>query len=88
MLRGKAVVTLLIGLLSVSGLSASAWDKNKDKDCSCGPQKATQNCGCAPEKATPDCRCAQQAPVQRQEPCEPARCIAPRNLPAVYEQRG
>ena len=69
MLRRKAVVTLLIGLLSVFGLSASA----KDKDCSCGPQKATQHCGCAPQKATKDCTCAPQkkaqpAPVQRQKP--------------------
>jgi len=73
MLRRKAVVTLLIGLLSVFGLSASAKDLHKDKDCSCGPQKATQHCGCAPQKATPDCTCAPQkkaqpAPVQRQKP--------------------
>ena len=68
MLRQKAVLDLMIGLLSVIGLSAS------DKDCACAPTKKTQEC------------CAPQPPVQRQKPYEPARSIAPRDLPVVYEK--
>jgi hypothetical protein len=71
------VVTLLIGLLSVFGLSASAKDKNKDKDCGCAAPKKTQDC----------CVVKQQPPVQRQKPYEPARSIAPRDLPLVYESQ-
>jgi hypothetical protein len=79
MLRQKAVLALMIGLLSVIGLSAS------DKDCACAPKKKAHDCACAPEKKTQEC-CAPQPPVQRQKPYEPARSIAPRDLPVVYEK--
>ena len=68
MLRRKAALGLMIGLLSVIGLSAS------DKDCPCAPKKKAQDCPCAPQ-------------VRRQKPYKPARSIAPRDLPLVYESQ-
>jgi hypothetical protein len=58
MVRRKAVLALMIGLVSVIGLFAS------DKDCGCTPKTKTQDCGCAPETKTTDCACApeKQAP--------------------------
>src|SRR5262249_56492 len=89
MLIRKAVLTLLIGLLSVIGLSAS------DQDCSsCAPKKKTQDCACAPKKKAPDCTCAPQktqdccVPQKPQGCCaSPTGCIAPRDLPLVYESQ-
>src|SRR5215831_18604741 len=98
MLTRKVVLTLLIGLLSVTGLSAS------DKDCSsCAPKKKTQDCACAPNKQAPDCACAREkrtpdcacAPQKTQDCCVPPQgccaaptgCIAPRDLPLVYESQ-
>jgi lipid-binding SYLF domain-containing protein len=83
MFRSNQVVTLLACVLFAFGSAASA-----------------QNCGCKqPQvvKKAPDCGCkqpqvVQKAPnqcVQRQKPyveSTPSRCIAPRNLPDVYEQ--
>src|SRR5215831_16355476 len=119
MLRRKAVLALLIGLLSVIGLSASDKDcacasKNKAPDCACAPEQKTPDCTCAPEQKTPDCTCAPEnrtpdctcAPQKTQDCCVPQKpqgccvpqkpqgccayptgCIAPRNLPLVYESQ-
>ena len=91
MLTRKVVLTLLIGLLSVTGLSASDKDcsscapKKKTQDCACAPNKQAPDCACAPEKRTPDCTCAPQKP---QGCCaSPTGCIAPRDLPLVYESQ-
>jgi len=100
MLIRKAVLTLLIGLLSVIGLSASDQDcsscapKKKTQDCACAPKKKAPDCACAPEKRTPDCACAPQktqdccVPQKPQGCCaSPTGCIAPRDLPLVYESQ-
>jgi len=100
MLIRKAVLTLLIGLLSVIGLSASDQDcsscapKKKTQDCACAPKKKAPDCACAPEKRTPDCTCAPQktqdccVPQKPQGCCaSPTGCIAPRDLPLVYESQ-
>ena len=88
MLRRKAVLALMIGFVSVIGLFAS------DKDCACTPKTKTHDCGCAPEKRTPDCACAPQktqdccVPQKTQGCCStPTGCIAPRDLPLVYESQ-
>src|SRR5262249_41609910 len=88
MLIRKAVLTLLIGLLSVIGLSASDQDcsscapKKKTQDCACAPKKKAPDCACAPEKRTPDCTCA---PQKTQDCCvyTPTRSI----VPLIYESQ-
>ena len=63
MLKRKAVLALMIGLLSVIGLSASDKDgvsapKKKAPDCACTPEKKAPGCACTPEKKAPGCACA------------------------------
>ena len=95
MLTRKVVLTLLIGLLSVTGLSASDKDcsscapKKKTQDCACAPNKQAPDCACAPEKRTPDCTCAPQktqdscVPQKTQDCCPPQVCCPPQGCCAA-----
>src|SRR5262245_2495257 len=90
MLTRQVVLTLLIGLLSVTGLSASDKDcsscapKKKTQDCACAPNKQAPDCACAPEKRTPDCACA---PQKTQDSCVPPKtqdcCVPPQGCCAA-----
>ena len=98
MLRRKAVLALMIGFVSVIGLFASDKDcactpKTKTQDCGCAPETKTPDCRCAPEKKTQDYCAAQKTqdccvPQKPQGCCStPTGCIAPRDLPLVYESQ-
>ena len=99
MLRRKAVLALMIGFVSVIGLFASDKDcactpKTKTQDCGCAPETKTPDCRCAPEKKTQDYCAAQKTqdscvPQKTQGCCvyTPTGCIAPRDLPLVYESQ-
>ena len=54
MLKRKAVLALMIALLSVIGLSAS------DKDCACTPKNKAPDCACTPQTKAPGCACAHE----------------------------